>query len=112
MVVVCKTEGPSGQEEPHVSSFGEHAFQECTDGGGEGVTLLKPIDQTQLPVGHSCGPWPLACFAAWATLFLQLCPSGATKPAELMSSIEIRARVAGVGFIVCGLVMRLLINWE
>lgn len=37
-----RTERPSGQEGPHVSSFGEHAFQECTDGGGEGGPYSSP----------------------------------------------------------------------
>lgn len=40
--VVGRTEGPSGQEGPHVSSFGEHAFQECMDGGGEGGPYSSP----------------------------------------------------------------------
>lgn len=44
-------------------------------------------------MGHSCacGHWPVLLPGPR----LQLCPNGATKPAELMSSNEIRARVAG-----------------
>lgn len=52
-----------------------------------------PIDQTQLPVDI---PVPMATGSALLPgPRLQLCPSGATKPAELMSSDEIPARVAG-----------------
>ena len=60
--------------------------------GWGGTTLLKLVEQTQLPVGHSCarGHWPVLLPGPR----LQLCPSGATKPAELMSSNEIRARAA------------------
>lgn len=58
-----------------------------------GRTPFKPTDRTQTPNGPFWCPWPLACFAAWAT------PAAVSQwshqPAELMSSNEIRAGVAG-----------------
>ena len=81
-----------GRRDPMFPALGNMHSKNAWMGWG-GRTLLKPIDQTQLPMGHSCahGHWPVLLPGPR----LQLCPSGATKPAELMSSNEIRARVAG-----------------
>ena len=56
-------------------------------------------DPTQAHRSNSTPNGTFLCHSHWPVLLpgprLQLCPSGATKPAELMSSNEIRARVAG-----------------
>lgn len=62
-------------------------------GTGRQRTPFKPTDRTPTPNGTFSCPWPLACFASWAT------PAAVSQwsyqPVELMSSNEIRARVAG-----------------
>lgn len=98
-------------EQPWVAGWGElcpsplqAGIELGAQGGGKecfqlwGAHILggfpfKPLDRTQTPNGTFLCPRPLACSASWAT------PAAVSRrsyqAAELMSSNEIRARVAG-----------------